>query len=205
MPVGARLRPSVLAAREQLAEGREQLREQHDRGLDGVKVCARFTSLVDSAIARLYDAALAERPEREAAELRERVALVAHGGYGRRQQAPFSDVDMMVLYDGKVDETIADFARRLTQDIFDVGIQLGQSVRTAAEAVQMARAEPQIGTSLSNRGCCWAARRSTTATATQFKAMVERNQRSAWAAISSPSGGRSGCNTARRSICWSRM
>ena len=139
MPVGARLRPSVLAAREQLAEGREQLRQQHDRGLDGVKVCARFTSLVDSAIARLYDAALADRPEREAAELRERVALVAHGGYGRRQQAPYSDVDMMMLYDGKVDETIADFARRLTQDIFDVGIQLGQSVRTTPQAVQMAR------------------------------------------------------------------
>src|SRR5262245_48988459 len=108
MPVGARLRTSVLEAREQLAEGRAQLREPHDRGLDGVKVCARFTTLVDGAIARLYDAALADRPEREAAELRERVALVAHGGYGRRQQAPFSDVDMMLLHAGKIDATITD-------------------------------------------------------------------------------------------------
>ncbi len=148
MPVGARLRPSVLAAREQMAEGREQLRQHHDRGLDGVKVCARFTSLVDSAIGRLYDAALADRPEREATELRERVALVAHGGYGRRQQAPYSDVDMMVLYAGKIDDTIVDFARRLTQYIFDVGIQLGQSVRTVAQAMQMVRAEPQVATSL---------------------------------------------------------
>lgn len=148
MPVGARLRSSVLAAREQLAEGREQLRKQHDRGLDGVKVCARFTSQVDSAIARLYDAALADLTEQQANELRERVALVAHGGYGRRQQAPFSDVDMMLLYGGKMDETIADFARRLTQDIFDVGIQFGQSVRTTSQAIQMARSEPQIGTSL---------------------------------------------------------
>jgi [protein-PII] uridylyltransferase len=148
MPPGARLRPSVLAAREQLAEGREQLRQQHDRGLDGVKVCARFTTQVDGAIARLYDAALADRPEKEAAELRERVAVIAHGGYGRRQQAPFSDVDMMVLYGGKLDDTITEFARRFTQDIFDVGIQLGQSVRTVSQAVQMARTEPQIGTSL---------------------------------------------------------
>jgi [protein-PII] uridylyltransferase len=148
MAVTARLRPSVLAAREQLAEGREQLRKQHDRGVDGGKVCAKLTSLIDSAMIRLYDAALADLSERDAMELRERVALVAHGGYGRRQQAPYSDVDMMLLYNGKVDVLVVDFARRLTQDIFDVGVQLGQSVRTPAQAVQMAREEAQVGTSL---------------------------------------------------------
>src|SRR5262245_41785235 len=103
MPTGARLRSSVMAAREQLAEGREQLRQDQGRGLDGVKVCGRLPSLVDGAITKRYDAALADRTEREASELRERVSLVAHGGYGRRQQAPFSDVDMMVLYAGKMD------------------------------------------------------------------------------------------------------
>jgi [protein-PII] uridylyltransferase len=148
MPVGARLRPSVLSAREHLVEGREQLRQQHDRGLDGVKVCARLTSLDDSAIQRIYDAALADLADRDAAGLRDRVALVAHGGYGRRQQAPFSDVDMMLLHEGKTDSLVTDFARRLTQDVFDAGIQLGQSVRTAVQAVQLARAEAQIGTSL---------------------------------------------------------
>lgn len=159
-----------------MAEGREQLRQHHDRGLDGVKVCARFTSLVDSAIGRLYDAALGDRPEREAADLRERVVLVAHGGYGRRQQAPYSDVDMMVLYAGKIDEPIVDFARRLTQDVFDVGIQLGQSVRTVAQAVQMARAEPQIGTSLVESRLLLGSSAEFGRYIEQFKAMVERNK-----------------------------
>jgi [protein-PII] uridylyltransferase len=116
--------------------------------MDGVKVCARLTSLADAAITKLYDAALADLPDPDASSLRERVALVAHGGYGRRQQAPFSDVDMMLLHEGRTDGLITDFARRLTQDIFDVGIQLGQSVRTSAQAIQLARAEAQIGTSL---------------------------------------------------------
>ncbi len=159
-----------------MAEGREQLRQHHDRGLDGVKVCARFTSLVDSAIGRLYDAALADRPEPEAAELRERVVLVAHGGYGRRQQAPYSDVDMMVLYAGRIDDTIADFARRLTQDIFDVGIQLGQSVRTVAQAMQMARVEPQVGTSLVESRLLLGSSAEYGRYIEQFKAMVERNK-----------------------------
>jgi [protein-PII] uridylyltransferase len=143
-----RLRPSVLAVREQLAEGRQRLREQHERGLDGVQVCAKFTSLIDAAVLRLYDHALADLPEADAANLRERVVLVAHGGYGRRQQAPFSDVDLMILHGGKFDSLLTDLARRLTQDIFDVGIQLGQSLRNVSQAMQFARTDAQVGTSL---------------------------------------------------------
>src|SRR5687768_9631885 len=103
MATGSRLRPIVLSMRQQLAEGRQQLRAQHDKGLDGVKVCARFTTIVDRAITQLYDAYLGERSEAGAAQIRERISLVAHGGYGRRQQAPYSDVDLMLLYEGKRD------------------------------------------------------------------------------------------------------
>jgi [protein-PII] uridylyltransferase len=138
----------VLAVREQLAEGRQRLREQHDRGLDGVHVCAKFTSQVDAAILRLSEGALEGLSEAEATSLRENVTLVAHGGYGRRQQAPYSDVDLMVLHQGRVDDLLTDLARRMTQDIFDVGVQLGQSLRTVSQAVQLSRTDAQIGTSL---------------------------------------------------------
>jgi [protein-PII] uridylyltransferase len=103
---------------------------------------------VDAAILRIYDAYLAELPPAEAQQLRERVALVAHGGYGRRQQAPFSDVDLMILYDGKRDGLIAQTASRLTQDICDVYQHLGHSLRTPMEAFQQARNDAQVGTSL---------------------------------------------------------
>jgi [protein-PII] uridylyltransferase len=148
MSTATRLRPIVLEARRQLAEGRQQLREQHDRGLEGARVCARYTSLVDAAIMRLYDAYLVELSEVDARQMRERVALVAHGGYGRRQQAPFSDVDLMILYEGKRDAPIGQLAARLTQDICDVYQHLGHSLRTPAEAVQQARTDAQVGTSL---------------------------------------------------------
>jgi [protein-PII] uridylyltransferase len=148
MTSGSRLRPSVLAARKLLNESRAQLREQHQRGLDGARVCARFTLLVDAAISQLYEPFLAELPPAEADTLRARVALVAHGGYGRRQQAPYSDIDLMVLYEGKADTLIKQLASRLTQDISDLNLALGHSLRTAAEAVQLGRTDPQIGTSL---------------------------------------------------------
>jgi [protein-PII] uridylyltransferase len=148
MSTGDRLRSIVREVRQELANGRQQLREQHDRGLEGGRVCARYTSLVDTAIGRIYDAYLGELPEADAKQLRERVALVAHGGYGRRQQAPFSDVDLMILYEGKRDALISHLATRMTQDICDVYQHLGHSMRTPAEAIQMARSDPQIGTSL---------------------------------------------------------
>src|SRR5918995_1006679 len=148
MPTASRLRSVVLEARQQLSEGRQQLRTQHDRGLEGARVCARYTSLVDAAVTRIYEAYLSELSEAEANQLRERVALVAHGGYGRRQQAPFSDVDLMILYEGKRDGQIGQLAARLTQDICDVYQHLGHSLRTPAEAVQQARTDAQVGTSL---------------------------------------------------------
>jgi [protein-PII] uridylyltransferase len=148
MASASRLRPSVLEVREQLAEGRRQLREHHDRGMDGAKVCVRFTSLVDAAIGRLYEAFLTELSPAEADELRRRAALVAHGGYGRRQQAPYSDVDLMLLVEGKTTKLLTRLAARLTQDICDVGVRLGQSMRTVNQAIDLARTDPQIGSSL---------------------------------------------------------
>ncbi|MEX2317183.1 MAG: [protein-PII] uridylyltransferase [Pirellulales bacterium] len=148
MSTATRLRPNVLAVRHQLAEQRKALRGQHDRGLDGSRVCARFTSLVDVAMGQLYDAFLAELSEADSAQIRERVALVAHGGYGRRQQAPYSDVDLMILYEGKPDELIKQLATRLTQDICDLNVALGHSLRSPAEAVERARGDAVIGTSL---------------------------------------------------------
>lgn len=148
MPFGDRLRSIVREVRQELVDGRQQLRAQHDRGLEGVRVCARYTSLVDTAIGRIYEAYLGELSAADAAQLRERVALVAHGGYGRRQQAPFSDVDLMVLYEGKRDALIGQLASRLTQDICDVYQNLGHSLRTPAEAIQQARGDAQVGTSL---------------------------------------------------------
>jgi [protein-PII] uridylyltransferase len=174
MPFGDRLRPVVHEVRQQLAEGRRQLREQHERGLEGSRVCARYTSLVDTAIGRLYSTYLDELPQTEATQLRERAALVAHGGYGRRQQAPFSDVDLMILYDGKRDPAICQFAARLTQDICDVYQHLGHSLRSPAEAIQQARADAQVGTSLLESRLLIGSSAVYSRYAELFKTMIER-------------------------------
>ena len=58
------------------------------------------------------------------------VALIAVGGYGRREMCPHSDVDLMFLRDsGKGGEEI----ERMVRALWDSGIQLGHSVRTPEE------------------------------------------------------------------------
>ncbi len=148
MSSSVRLSAGALAAREQLREGRARIRSLHDRGLDGVQVCAKLTSLVDSVVQQLFDVILAELDEEVTGSLRSQIALVAHGGYGRRQSAPFSDVDLMILYQGRETDGIAKLARGMTRGIFDAGLQLGQSVRSVGDAVSLARTDPIICTSL---------------------------------------------------------
>lgn len=143
-----RLSRHVIDARERLAESREAIRSQHDMGLPPLQVCARLTSAVDAAILSLFEAALADLPGEQADTLRGAVALVPHGGYGRRQMAPWSDVDLMLLYEPAARDGAETLVRRLTQDIFDAGLQLGHSLRTPSEAVALAKADAVIATSL---------------------------------------------------------
>jgi len=148
MPTGPHLSVRILSAREKLAEGRKTLQLQHVGGLSGAQVCSRLTALLDSVIIDLYNGILDELGPDTADMLRNQIALVPHGGYGRRHVAPYSDVDLMVLCARGRGDRVMRFAKRLTQDIFDVGLDFGHSVRTVAEACQLAKTDVTICTSL---------------------------------------------------------
>jgi [protein-PII] uridylyltransferase len=137
---------AVAAARNEINAGRERMHEMHDRGLDGLQVCNRLTTLVDGVIGKLFDAAA--EAEGDAAGARTKLALVALGGYGRRQSAPFSDVDLMLLHSGLEAPALAPLVRRFTNSVFDAGMQLGSSLRSAEEAISLARTDGVICSSL---------------------------------------------------------
>src|SRR5271156_4866885 len=64
------------------------------------------------------------------------VALVAVGGFGRRELLPGSDLDVLLLHDGV--RGIAAVADRIWYPVWDSGARLDHSVRTLAEARQAA-------------------------------------------------------------------
>ena len=148
MSAALRLRPSVVDNKQRLAEGREKLRQRHLKGSPGIQVCAALTDLLDTIILDLFESAVADLEREGHTGLLSEVALVPHGGYGRRDVAPYSDVDLMLLYTPFVSDRIAPLAERMLRDVYDVGLTLGHSVRTPRQAVQLARKDAEIWTSL---------------------------------------------------------
>ena len=139
------LRPTVLAARDTLRQGREKLKNLHAGGAPGFQVSTYLTDLVDSICLDVYRTALSDLGGGPSPT---HLALVAHGGYGRRDMAPFSDVDLMLLFDPGSEAEVRPVAQRLTLDICDAGLALGFSLRAPADACQLALADATVFTSL---------------------------------------------------------
>ncbi len=150
MPSAQTIQPLVLSARERLADGRSKLEQQHRSGSPGPQTCARWTELVDALIVDLWKGILQEcnLPADPPG-----VALVAHGGHGRGDLAPYSDADLMLLHRPEQFHTISQVARLLSQWLVDAGLQLGFSVRTPEQALGLAWKEAATFTSLLEGRC----------------------------------------------------
>ena len=142
------MQQSLMTIRDSMREQREAIRKLHDRGLTGERVSAKLATLIDNVVIQLFHLALGELDDDTATQLRDNVAIIGLGSFSRRQCAPFSDVDLMILHQGQNQEELASALRPMTQGIFDIGLQLGHSVRTTQEAVQLARHDTVICTSL---------------------------------------------------------
>ncbi|MEM9657693.1 MAG: DUF294 nucleotidyltransferase-like domain-containing protein, partial [Planctomycetota bacterium] len=169
---------AVVAARRELRESRARVLELHRRGLDARQVCGRLTSLVDVMVGRLFEAALQKLHDEQADALQGNVAFVALGSYGRRQLAPFSDVDLMILKGRCKEEDIEALAQTFLTSMYDLGLQLGQSVRTPAQAVGRARTDAIICSSMIDGRLAAGNQRLFEDFRDQFKKMTSRRSKS---------------------------
>jgi [protein-PII] uridylyltransferase len=73
---------------------------------------------------------------------------VALGGYGRRELAPYSDIDVMVLFCPGAKDATESFVRAVLHPLWDGGFQVGHSVRTVADSMRLAQADSTVKTSM---------------------------------------------------------
>lgn len=142
LPPGG-VRPAAARAAEAVADLRRRVAAQHAAGAEALATWTLATDLFDRLIGGLWESILADLPAAAQPAAR-RATLLAVGGYGRREMAPWSDVDLMLLHDGRDPAIVAELAARVVQDLFDAGLQVGQSVRTAGEAVRLAATDATI-------------------------------------------------------------
>ncbi len=75
-------------------------------------------------------------------------ALLAVGGYGRGELHPYSDVDICIVLGAEIDDLTRERVEKLITFLWDVGLEVGHSVRSVAECVSAARDDITIMTNL---------------------------------------------------------
>ena len=75
-----------------------------------------------------------------------RVALVAVGGYGRQELAPFSDLDVVLVHDAVVET--GEWAGKLWYPLWDSGADIDHSVRTLDEVLEQAASDLRVATGM---------------------------------------------------------
>ncbi len=111
---------------------REALEDLWKQGLSGHELLLRHTELVDAFIIDHYRSAPAVQKARGT------IAVVALGGYGRRELYPYSDVDLLLLHDWKAKKYMQDVSEAILYPLWDAGFDVGHSVRGVKDAVAFA-------------------------------------------------------------------
>lgn len=93
---------------------------------------------VDEALVRLWNAI----------DMPRQYSLVAVGGYGRGELFPFSDVDVLILIDQEPDEVNTEKLETFCGSGWDIGLEIGHSVRTRDQCIEEAGKDITVQTAL---------------------------------------------------------
>ena len=140
---------SVASMRARFRDGKaallERFRESRATALAATRLTKALTRHVDSHLAELW----------EHAAMPAGATLVAVGGYGRAELFPYSDVDVLVLLPPGMGLDAGDDAESLRAAVegflhacWDIGLEIGSSVRTIDECADLARRDVTVQTAL---------------------------------------------------------
>ncbi|HEY4112606.1 MAG TPA: [protein-PII] uridylyltransferase [Rhizomicrobium sp.] len=167
----SRLRAEALAlVKEAFVHARERVRERFESGrINGVTASRVLSDLQDATIQILYDFAITHfHPAQES----ERLAILATGGYGRRQLAPYSDVDLLFLRYEQPNQSGEAIIAFVLQMLWDLGLKVGHATRTLQQCIDLAKQDRTICTSLLEARHIWGERQLSDHLRKRFRAEV---------------------------------
>ncbi len=126
--------------KEAYRKGRETIKHRFALNAKSENFVAETAYLMDSVIEIIDEIA---RPHTKSCNL----SIIAVGGYGRSELFPYSDVDLLFLHKARNSEDKA-FASWMMYCLWDLGLTIGQAVRTVDETMRAAKEDVTIRTSL---------------------------------------------------------
>lgn len=139
---------TIEATAASLATRRQRICQRLVEGASGAEVMAALTELVDTVIIDRYRHGLRGRDDAAVVAGTQHCCLVALGGYGRRELAPYSDIDVMFLFRSEAQEAAPALSGQVLHRLWDLGFQVGHSVRTIQDCVELANTDLTIRTSM---------------------------------------------------------
>ena len=124
--------------REILQAGRAALKERYLAGGSPAALLHGATRLVDRMLRHVWRATGMDR----------QLVLIAVGGYGRAELFPASDVDLLILLPDGARERHQPALERLIGLLWDIGLDIGHSVRNVAECLDEATGDITVQTAL---------------------------------------------------------
>lgn len=123
-----------------IRDARQQLSQQFRETMNIRKLLFNHAEFIDNILRLIWHKhELHEQPE---------ATLLAVGGYGRRELHPASDIDLMILLPQAADEEEAERISAFITQLWDIGLDVGHSVRTLDECIVEAKADLTVITNL---------------------------------------------------------
>ena len=130
-----------------LTEQRLKLQERQARGETGLAVANWHASFIDVFIISVFNSLEIRGQLSQGREETECVVL-GLGGYGRKELSPFSDIDLLFLFPGTIESPAEEIIRKILYPFWDVGYEVGYTVQSLDECLEMAGSELSFLTAL---------------------------------------------------------
>ena len=152
----ARREALVTVLKQALVAGRAVLKERIvETPRRGLELAHANCFLVDQVLRIAFDVTITRLWPTDNPTMAEKIALVAVGGYGRGELAPYSDIDLMFLSPLKATAWVEQVVESLLYTLWDLGLKVGHSTRTVDEAMRMAKADLTVKTALLEARYLW--------------------------------------------------
>lgn len=138
-----------------LSEGRTEIRRRFEIKGDGAQTVCENCFLIDQLVRLVHDFAADHEFQQGVRTSGEAMSLVAVGGYGRGELSPHSDIDLLFLLPYKrvpYHEQIVEYVLYM---LWDMGLKVGHSTRSAEDCIRNAKGDLTIRTALLEMRWLW--------------------------------------------------
>ena len=135
---------AIAVFKQAIKHAKKALEEKHFNGASATDTVSALTRFIDQILSLAWQQHTELLPE----DQKQKIALIAVGGYGRGELHPYSDIDLMILSDKVLPKLSNEFVETFLRFLWDIGLEVGHSVRSIKDCIKEAKQDISTMTNL---------------------------------------------------------